>query len=385
MRVTGTLNGAPKQYETVVRVTVTTDTADPDDFNAVSPFDLTIAAGRERGTEDFTLTPVNDLMDEPPETVTVDGSATVRDGSSIVERLDVNGTTVTIEDNDDPPTLTLELSADSITESGVDNRTTVRAVLNHPSSEVTTVDVSAAAVPPAVAADFTLSGTSLTILAGETESRGSATLTARNNAEDEADKQVTVRGRAENAQGVQSMNVRPVTVTITDDDPPEVEGEPAPAYVEGGTGPVATYTASNPDPRNISIRWGLEGADKDAFTISNGVLRFTASPDYEDPNNLDNEYAVTVQATASDEPLPGAPGCDRHDRGCPRHGPSVIESAPVWERTHREGERPGRGGHGHHRVVLGAITLTSLPSDRYGQDRLRFHPDHDGDLYAGGR
>ena len=94
-------------------------------------------------------------------------------------------------------------------------------------------------------------------------------------------------------------------MTITDDDPPEVEGDSAPAYVEGGTGPVATYTASNPDPRNISIRWGLEGADKDAFTISNGVLRFTASPDYEDPNNLDNEYAVTVQATASDEPLPG--------------------------------------------------------------------------------
>ena len=305
VRVTGTLNGAPKQYETVVRVTVTTDTAGPDDFNAVSPFDLTIAAGQERGTADFTLTPVNDLMDEPPETVTVDGSATVRDGPSIVERLDVTGTTVTITDNDDPPTLTLELSADSITESGVDNRATVMAVLNHPSSEVTTVDVTAAAVPPAVAADFTLNGTSLTILAGETESIGGVTLTARNNAEDEADKQVTVRGRAENAQGVQSMNVRPVTVTITDDDPPEVEGDSDPEYVEGGTGPVATYTASNPDPRNISIRWGLEGADKDAFTISNGVLRFTASPDYEDPNNLDNEYAVTVQATASDEPLPG--------------------------------------------------------------------------------
>ena len=304
VRVTGTLNGAPKQYETVVQVTVTADTADLGDFNAVSPFDLTIAAGRERGTEDFTLTPVNDLMDEPPETVTVDGSATVRDGSSIVERLDVNGTTVTIEDNDDPPTLTLELSADSITESGVDNRTTVRAVLNHPSSEVTTVDVSAAAVPPAVAADFTLSGTSLTIGAGATESIGGVTLTARNNPEDEADKQVTVTGRATNTQGLRRPTAE-VTVTITDDDPPEVEGDSDPEYVEGGTGPVATYTASNPDPRNISIRWGLEGADKDAFTISNGVLRFTASPDYEDPNNLDNEYAVTVQATASDEPLPG--------------------------------------------------------------------------------
>ncbi len=300
VRVTGTLNGAPKQYETVVQVTVTADTADPDDFNAVSPFDLTIAAGRDRGTADFTLTPVNDLMDEPPETVTVEGSATVRDDDDIVERLDVNETTVTITDNDDPPTVTLEVSADSITESGVDNRTPVMAVLNHPSSEVTTVDVSAAAVPPAVAADFTLNGTSLTIRAGATESIGGVTLTARNNPEDEADKQVTVTGRATNTQGLRRPTAE-VTVTITDDDPPEVEPQMekdrAPKYVEGGTGPVATYTASNPDPRNISITWSLEGADKDAFTIRNGVLSFQTPPDYEDPTNLDNEYAVTVQAS----------------------------------------------------------------------------------------
>ena len=297
VRVTGTLNGAPKQYETVVRVTVTAGTADLDDFTAVSPFDLTIAADQERGTADFTLTPVDDNMDEPDETVTVEGSARVM---TTMERLDVNETTVTITDNDAPPTVTLEVSADSISESGTDTSTTVTATLNHPSSEDTEVEVSAAAVHPAVDADFTLSGTSLTILAGEMESRRSATLTARNNAEDEADKQVTVTGRATNTQGLRRPTAE-VTVTITDDDPPEVEPQMekdrAPKYVEGGRSPVATYTASNPDPRNISITWSLEGADKDAFTIRNGVLSFQTPPDYEDPNNLDNEYAVTVQAS----------------------------------------------------------------------------------------
>ena len=182
VRVTGTLNGAPRTQETVVTVTVTPGTAQAADFTAVSSFDLRIPANAEDGTATFTLTPVNDLMDEPNETVTVDGSTTVG--------LTVTATTVTITDNDDPPTVTLEVSADSISEGETSQ---VTATLNHPSSEDTEVEVSATAVSPAVDDDFTLSGTSLTILAGETESRGSATLTARNNAEDEADKQVTGR------------------------------------------------------------------------------------------------------------------------------------------------------------------------------------------------
>ena len=294
VRVTGRLNGAPRTQETVVTVTVTPGTAQAADFAAVSSFPLTISENAADGTASFTLTPVNDLMDEPDETVTVDGSTTVG--------LTVTATTVTITDNDDPPTVTLVLSDNSISEGETSQ---VTATLNHPSSEDTEVEVSATAMSPAVADDFTLSGTSLTILAGEMESRGSATLTARNNQEDEADKQMTVTGRADNTQGVQSMNVRPVTVTITDDDPPEVEGEPVPEYVEGGTGPVATYTASN--PANVRLTWAVTGPDADDYfrIDQNGRLYFQTTPDYEDPTNLDNEYAVTVQATASDEPRPG--------------------------------------------------------------------------------
>ena len=68
-------------------------------------------------------------------------------------------------------------------------------------------------------------------------------------------------------------------------------------YPEKGTGPVATYTAT--DPEGASVRWSLGGADAGAFTIENGVLRFAKTPNYERPadTGTDNTYVVNVQAT----------------------------------------------------------------------------------------
>ena len=61
----------------------------------------------------------------------------------------------------------------------------------------------AAAVEPAVAADFTLSDNKiLTIAAGDTTSTGAVTITAVNNTSDDPNKQVTVSAGASNSQGV---------------------------------------------------------------------------------------------------------------------------------------------------------------------------------------
>ena len=87
--------------------------------------------------------------------------------------------TLTLRDNDAPPTVTLHLSADSISEAG--GTSTVTARLSHPSSAATTVTVSAAPVSPAVAGDYTLSGTVLTIAAGATTSTGRVTITGEDN------------------------------------------------------------------------------------------------------------------------------------------------------------------------------------------------------------
>ena len=70
-------------------------------------------------------------------------------------------------------------------------------------------------------------------------------------------------------------------------------------YPENGTGPVATFTAI--DPEGESVSWLLDGDDAAEFSIENGVLRFESSPDFEDPQggtgNNSTTYTVTVQAS----------------------------------------------------------------------------------------
>ena len=75
-------------------------------------------------------------------------------------------------------------------------------------------------------------------------------------------------------------------------------------YAENGTGPVATFTAT--DPEGDPVLWdivsiGDDSASVDAavFKISkDGVLTFEKSPNYEDPTAVtDNTYVVIVRAT----------------------------------------------------------------------------------------
>ena len=68
-------------------------------------------------------------------------------------------------------------------------------------------------------------------------------------------------------------------------------------YAEGGTGPVATFTAIDAD--GDAIVWSLSGADAEDFTIVGGVLAFKSSPNYESPGDegADNTYNVTLEAS----------------------------------------------------------------------------------------
>ena len=69
-------------------------------------------------------------------------------------------------------------------------------------------------------------------------------------------------------------------------------------YAENGTGPVATYTAVDPEMTAIAS-WSLGGDDDGDFSIEGGVLMFKKSPDFEMAADMDmnNMYSVTVQAT----------------------------------------------------------------------------------------
>ena len=93
--VTATVNGATRYVDAkTVAVSVDDDTAaSPADYAAVSGFNITIAAGAASHTGSFTVTPVDDDLDESNETIDVTGTLT---------DITVTGATVTLTDTDDP-------------------------------------------------------------------------------------------------------------------------------------------------------------------------------------------------------------------------------------------------------------------------------------------
>ena len=306
--VTATLSGASSEAVTVTVSAAAGTGAVMGDFNLSGATTLTIAAGDVTSTGTVTVTAVDNPTDAPNKTVTVSGRAA--GGNSVANPSDA---TLTITDDDAAPTVTLALSATSIAEDG--GVSTVTATLDRPSSEATTVTVTAAEVATtgAVAADFDLSSaTTLTIAAGVTTSAGTVTVTAVDNTTDAPDKQVRVSGTAANSQGATSPS--DVTLTITDDDAaPGVALVLAPASISE-TGGVSTVTATLSGPSSeattvtvaaaavgpaVAGDFGLSAATTLTIaagdTTSTGTVTVTANGNTVDSPNK----SVTVSGTAT--------------------------------------------------------------------------------------
>ena len=94
-----------------------------------------------------------------------------------------------------------------------------------------------------------------------------------------------------------------VTVTGVDEAPvisagASIRGSSSISYAENGTGDVATYEVVGLEAGETAS-WSLSGNDAGEFRISNsGVLTFASRPDFENPDdaNEDNVYEVTVMA-----------------------------------------------------------------------------------------
>ena len=213
--VTAELDGAAHAVDTEIAITVGAGTASGIDFEAVPAFTLTIPTGARSGSTTFMLTPFDDGIDEPDETVRVTGSLSA---PGLTLEQPSGGLTVTIEDDDAMPRVTLVLMPESIREDG--GVSTVTATLDGASSRPTTVTVSAAPVVStgAVVGDYRLSGNrSLQFAPGATASTGTVTVEGVNNEVPAPnDKQVSVSGVAENALGVTQPSAE--TLTITNDD-----------------------------------------------------------------------------------------------------------------------------------------------------------------------
>lgn len=79
---------------------------------------------------------------------------------------------------------------------------------------------------------------------------------------------------------------------------PQVVGPVRVTYSENQSGPVATYTANNPNNKP-AIAFGVRGLDRNQFVINNqGVLSFSNPPDFDKPqdSHFDNTYNIAVVA-----------------------------------------------------------------------------------------
>ena len=309
VRVTATLDGTTR-LEAAADLTLTvgksSDSAvEGTDYATVANRTITIGAGVASVTDDFTLTPTNDDIDEPDEGISIEGTLT---------GITVAGTSLTITDDEVTPTVTLVLTPTAIDESGDDNASTVTAMLSGKSSVAVTLTVAAAAGADTVASDFTVTtNKTLTIAAGATTSTGAVTITAVDNDVDAPNKSVTVSATA---SGGGVANPGNQTLTINDD-----EGVPTATLVltptaidESGATNSSTVTAMLSGKSNAAVTLTVSaaaGADTVASdfslsttttltiaagaTTSTGAVTITAvDNDVDAPNK-----SVTVSATAS--------------------------------------------------------------------------------------
>ena len=293
--VTAMLDGAARPMDTAAALTVQGVTAVAGtDFTAVSPFTLTIPAGATTGTAQFTLTPIDDSTDEPDRTVRVNLPASLPSLPSLTVAPAAGWLEVTIEDDDPTPEAVLVLTPDSIREDG--GSTTVTATLDRPSAEATTIEVTATPVSPAVAADFTQSGTTLTIAAGATSSTGTVTVTARDNTIDHEDREVTVSGVAINALAI--VQAPEQTLSITDD-------EDTSAVV---TLTVVSSTAPDPvaegESATVTVTATLDKAAREAdavidVVVSGGTLGQSGRAREGADFSAVTDFAVTIPAGAT--------------------------------------------------------------------------------------
>ena len=284
--VTATLDGESRSEDTEVTVSVAAGTAvEGADFSAVTDVTVTIAGGATSGTATFDLVPLDDNIDEPDETVIVSGTTTASDLT--VEPAD--GVTLTIEDDEAPPVISLTLTPESISENR--GASTVTAQLSHPSSEA--VRVRAYMLYPhlydGIVVDWS-SNRYLTIAAGKTASTGVVTITAIDNEVDNPDREVPIKGSLSSEVLNRGITFpRAAYLTVVDDDEAPL-----------GTLALTVDTIATDNTVNIAEKtagFAISGATGSeagvSVTVTVGSMELTAT------SNSNGAWSVNVPANAT--------------------------------------------------------------------------------------
>ena len=277
--VTATLDGAARNVETEVTVTVSGPDPAGVEFTAVEPVTLTIAAGAASGSASFTLTPADDAWDRADTAVSLTAAATnevaigVEGGTTEQTSLASGRATVLLTDDDEASTrVSLSLSVTEVTEATGATEVTVTAKLSGAPREAATDLALSVAGVTAEAADFAaVPDFTLTFPAGDTSVEGTFTLAPVADALDEASETLAVRGVAE------GLAVPPATLAIIDDDDPPALAIAGAAASEGAGELAFTATLDAPSGREVSVSYATADGTAIApgdYVAATGTLTF---------------------------------------------------------------------------------------------------------------
>ena len=241
--VTATLNDETCHTQaTVVTVAVGSGTAvSGTDFEAVQDFQINIPSGDHSAAATFTLTPMQDSIDEEDETVSVTGTAT---------GMTVAGTEVIILD-DDVPAVTASFGEATYTVAE-GSSVSVKVTLSADPERSVTIPITKANQGGATDADYSGVPTSVIFASGETEKTMGFSAT-QDTVDDDGESVKLAFGTL--PDGVSAGSPTTTTITITDDDVPAVTasfGEATYTVAEGSSVSVKVTLSADPE-RSVTI------------------------------------------------------------------------------------------------------------------------------------
>ena len=191
--------------------------------------------------------------------------------------------TVTVQDVDEPPTITGSATPPDFPENSVRSVATYRAT--DPEGGTITWGLSGTDSD-----DFNIDGGVLTFV---------NTPDFEKPTDENEDNEYMVSVEARDGGGrTSSLDVTVTVINATGAEEPTITASrPSLTLQENRTGTIYTFRAR--DPQGRPVHWSLEGADESDFTISGGALTFNGPPDFERPadDNGDNVYELTVVVT----------------------------------------------------------------------------------------
>ena len=295
--VTATVNGTTRYVDAkTIAVSVVDNTAaSPADYAEVSSFNITIAAGAASQTGSFTLTPVDDALDEVNETIAVTGT---------LHTITITGASITITDDD---IRGITVVGSSLAMAEVDNSETDKhenqasytIVLTSQPTDDVRIDLT---VPSIV----TVNPTALTFTPSNWNVAQTVTVTAVN---DDKDNASDVRTGTITHQVVAGSSdygdqtATSVSVTVNDDDGDPSLSIDAPSVAEGDDGTATltfTITLAPVSGKAVRVHYadagtGTATSGEDYAAITAGTLNFAAG-------ETEKTVDVTINGDSLNEP-----------------------------------------------------------------------------------